>query len=201
VSRALLLIRHGQIAANAGGRWHGSTDSPLNRFGRRQIRRLAQRVERDWRDIVAVYSSPLVRCLRTAQAIAVPLGHTVTLDDDLREYGIGELEDTSFATLQSEHDFFRRIRADHDFAPTGGDSISSVARRIVSALHRIDLHDDSSRPIAVVSHGAALAIALASLLDADLNAWTNYQVDNCSVTELKLAPEPLVETFNNTDHL
>ena len=201
MSRALLLIRHGQIGANAGGRWHGSTDSPLSRLGRRQIRRLAQRFDRDWRDVVAVYSSPLVRCLHTAHAIAAQLGHVVTIDDDLREYGIGELEDTSFATLQSKHDFFRRIRADHDFAPTGGDSINAVARRVIAALRRIDAHDDSSRPIAVVSHGAALGIALASLLDADLNAWTNYQVDNCSVTELMLAPEPLVGTFNNTDHL
>jgi broad specificity phosphatase PhoE len=201
VSRPLLLIRHGQIGANAGGRWHGSTDSPLNRVGRTQIRRLSQRFARDRRDVAAVYSSPLLRCIHTAQAVAAPLGHPVTIDDDLREYGIGELEDTTFAALQTEHDFFRRIRDDHDFAPTGGDSINAVARRIVAALRRIHAHDDSVRPIAVVSHGAALAIALASLLDADLNAWTNYQVDNCSVTELMLEPEPLVGTFNNTDHL
>jgi broad specificity phosphatase PhoE len=193
-----LLIRHGQIAANAGGRWHGATDSPLNRLGRRQVRRLARC---DWSDVAAVYSSPLQRCVQTAQAIAAPLGHEVLIDDDLREYGIGELEDTPFATLQSEHDFFRRIRDDHDYSPPGGDSIAAVARRIVPALRRIHAHDDSSRPIAVVSHGAALGIALAALLDADLNRWTNYQIDNCSVTKLVLEPEPLVDAFNNTDHL
>src|SRR5262249_34495453 len=147
------------------------------------------------------YSSPLARCFHTAQAIAAPFGHLVSIDDDLREYGIGELEDMPFATLQKEYNFFRRIREDHDYAPTGGDSINTVAHRVVNALRRIALHDDSSRPIAVVSHGAALGIALASLLDADLNAWTNYQIDNCSVTELMLEPEPLVGTFNNTDHL
>jgi len=201
MSRPLLLIRHGQIAANAGGRWHGSTDSPLNRLGRRQIQRLGQRAEREWSDIAAVYSSPLQRCLLTARAIATPLGHEVLIDDDLREYGIGEFEDTPFATLQTERDFFRRIRDDHEYAPVGGDSLAAVARRIVPALRRIHAHDDSSRPIAVVSHGAALGIALATLLDADLNRWTNYQIDNCSVTELILEPEPLVGTFNNTDHL
>jgi broad specificity phosphatase PhoE len=201
VSRPLLLIRHGQIAANAGGRWHGSTDSPLNRRGRRQIRRLALRLQRDWNDVAAVYSSPLVRCVHTAQALAASRGQVVTIDDDLREYGIGELEDTPFATLQKDHDFFRRIREDHDYAPTGGDSINAVARRIVAALRRIAEHDESSRPIAVVSHGAALSIGLASLLDDDLNAWTNYQIDNCSVTELRFEPKPLVAMFNDTDHL
>jgi len=183
------------------GRWHGATDSPLTRVGRRQVQRIARRAQRDWNDVAAIYSSPLLRCVHTAQAIAAPLGRKVLIDDDLREYGIGELEDTPFATLQAEHDFFQRIRDDHDYAPPGGDSIAAVAHRIVAALRRIYAHDDSSRPIAVVSHGAALGVALAALLDADLNRWTNYQIDNCSVTELLLEPEPLVGAFNNTDHL
>lgn len=201
MTRSLLLIRHGQIAANAGGRWHGATDSPLTRHGRRQVARLARRVRVQWGELASIHSSPLIRCLDTAQAIGTELGQHVNVDDDLREYGIGELEDTTFAALQSEHDFFRRIKEDLDFAPAGGDSINAVARRIVPALQRIYATDDSARPIAVVSHGAALAIALASLLDAEANHWTNYQIDNCSVTELLLEPEPLIAAFNSTEHL
>jgi broad specificity phosphatase PhoE len=201
MTRSLLLIRHGQIAANAGGRWHGATDSPLTRYGRRQVARLARRVRAQWGELSSIHSSPLIRCLDTAQAIGTELGQHVNVDDDLREYGIGELEDTTFAALQSEHDFFRRIKEDLDFAPAGGDSINAVARRIVPALRRIYATDDSARPIAVVSHGAALAIALATLLDAEANHWTNYQIDNCSVTELLLEPEPLIAAFNSTEHL
>lgn len=201
MTRSLLLIRHGQIAANAGGRWHGATDSPLTRNGRRQVARLARRVRTQWGELAGIHSSPLIRCLDTARAIGAALGQRVNVDDDLREYGIGELEDTTFAALQSEHDFFRRIKEDLNFAPAGGDSINAVARRIVPALQRIYATDDSARPIAVVSHGAALAIALATLLDADANHWTNYQIDNCSVTELLLEPEPLIAAFNSTEHL
>jgi len=201
MTRSLLLIRHGQIAANARGRWHGATDSPLTRNGRRQVMRLARHVRGRWDDLAAVHSSPLIRCLNTAQAIGDAFGHGVIVDDDLREYGIGELEDTPFATLQAEHDFFRRIKEDPDFAPRGGDSVNAVARRIAPALRRIYATDTTTRPIAVVSHGAALAIALATLLDLDANHWTNYQIDNCSVTELLLEPEPLVAAFNSTEHL
>lgn len=201
MKRSLLLIRHGQIAANTLGRWHGSTDSPLTASGRRQAERLARRVRRDWGDIGAIYSSPMLRCLHTAQAIGAALDQLVILEDDLREYGIGELEDTTFGDLQSEHDFFRRIREDQDYAPVGGDSVNAVALRIVPALQRIYATHDSPRPIAVVSHGAALGIALATLLDADANRWTNYHVDNCSVTELVLEPEPLIAAFNSTEHL
>jgi broad specificity phosphatase PhoE len=201
MTRSLLLVRHGQIDANARGRWHGSTDSPLTRTGRRQVSRIAQRIRRDWGDATAIYTSPMIRCLHTAEAIGSALAQPVVLDEDLREYGIGELENTTFAALQADHDFFRRIRQDLDFAPPGGDSVNVVARRIVPALRRIYTTHDSARPIVVVSHGAALAIALAALLDADPNHWTNYQIDNCSVTELLLEPEPLVAAFNSIEHL
>ena len=202
MTRSLLLVRHGQIEANARGRWHGATDSPLTRIGRRQVARIAQRISRDWGDAEAIYSSPMIRCLHTAQAIGSALDQPVMLDDDLREYGIGELEDTTFAALQSEHDFFRRIRDKHRFraARRRLDQHRSQAHR-PGACGAFMQSGDSTRPIVVVSHGAALAIALAALLDADANHWTNYQIDNCSVTELLLEPEPLVAAFNSTEHL
>ena len=76
-----------------------------------------------------------------------------------------------------------------------------VAERIVRALRRIHDHDDAESPIAVISHGAALGIALATLLDGDPSHWTNYHFDNCSITELQLEPEPLIAAFNRTEHL
>ena len=85
MTRSLLLVRHGQIEANARGRWHGSTDSPLTRIGRGQVLRIAQRIRRDWGDAAAIYSSPMIRCLRTAEAIASALDQPVTLDTDLRD--------------------------------------------------------------------------------------------------------------------
>jgi broad specificity phosphatase PhoE len=199
MSRTLLLIRHGQIRANVRGRWHGATDSPLTAIGRRQAQRLARRVARDWADLGTIYSSPLQRCRDTAEAIARPLGCPVLLEDDLREYSVGELEDCSFAALHERHDFFQRIRRDRDFAPRGGESLNAVARRVVAALQRI--HASGSEPVAIVGHGAALAIALASLLDADPSHWTNYRFENCSITELQLEPKPLVAAFNRIEHL
>jgi len=200
MTQKLLLIRHGQISANVAGRWHGATDSPLTRTGHRQVARLARRIKSEWA-LEAIYSSPLQRCRDTAEVIGAQLQRPVVLDDDLREYGIGELEDTSFSALQDEHDFFRRIRENPDYAPRGGDSVNVVARRIVAALRRIHAGRTTTQPIAIVSHGAAIGIALAALLDDEPNHWTNYHLDNCSITELQLEPEPLIAAFNRTEHL
>jgi len=199
--RKLLLIRHGQIDANVAGRWHGATDSPLTRTGRQQAVRLARRVRIDWANLAAIYSSPLQRCRDTAERISALIEQPVFFDDDLREYGIGELEDCSFHALQSEHDFFRRVKEDSNYAPRGGDSLNAVAQRIVLALKRIHDYDRTAGPIAIISHGAALGVALATLLDGDPTHWTNYHFDNASITELQLEPKPLVAAFNRTEHL
>ncbi len=201
MTRQLLLIRHGQIGANVSRRWHGATDSPLTTTGRRQIARLARRIAGQWGDIEAIYSSPLQRCRHTAEAIAVRLGRQIILEDDLREYGIGEFEDCPFDALHTQHDFYRRIRENADYAPRGGDSLNGVAMRVVAALKRIHAGHADTKPIAVVSHGAAMAIALATLVDHDPRHWTNYHFNNCSVTELQLEPEPIVAAFNCTIHL
>jgi broad specificity phosphatase PhoE len=201
MSTKLLIVRHGQIQANQAGRWHGATDSPLTKLGRRQALRVAALIAREVGELDAVYSSPLRRCYETALCIAHAHDHAVVADDDLREYTIGELENLPYGVLHREHRFFERIIEDPEYAPPGGESMRRVAERAVAALERIvDRHDGASH-VAVVSHGAAMAIALAALLDGDLKHWTNYPIANCSVTELALKPAPLMSAFNRIEHL
>jgi broad specificity phosphatase PhoE len=206
MNATLLLIRHGQIRANVSGRWHGATDSPLTRVGRRQALRVATHLKRSGASIDAVYSSPLARCRATAAQIGRAFSRAVEVHDDLREYGVGAFEDLPVAELHERHDFFQLAHRDADYAPPGGDSVNAVAARIVPVLQRLG-HAGNTGTIAVVSHGAALGIALASLLDDDPRAWRNYHVANCSITELRFvdagtgAARAEVGAFNQTHHL
>jgi broad specificity phosphatase PhoE len=200
MSAVFLLIRHGQIRANRDGCWHGAIDSPLTQIGRLQAKRVARRLRANFDALDAIYSSPLLRCRATAQPIAAVFDRPVVLDDDLREYSIGELEGTPFKALHDQYDFFARIHDLH-YRPRGGESLGSVAERMVRALRRIEAQSQNAARVAIVGHGAALAIALASLLDDDPKRWTNYAFSNGSITELTLAPTPAVPSFNRTDHL
>lgn len=198
---SLLLLRHGQIKANRQGRWHGSTDTPLTWRGRRQARRTARHIGNSDPPVTAVYSSPLARCRATADIIARRLGLDVAIHPDLREYCIGDWEDTRFADLASRYRFVEQATADHDFAPPGGETLRQVAERIVPALHEIRAGHGEGERVLVVGHGAALAVALGTLIDDDPGRWIDYHFANCSLTELVLFPVAYVNFFNSTQHL
>ena len=139
-------------------------------------------------------------CRIPFQAIG-KIGQVPVVIDSLREYGIGEWEDMLFEQLVENHDFVSRATRDPDFAPPGGESLDSVAERIVAALEEIHSRHDADGKVLIVGHGAALAVALGALLHSSPGRWVDYHFANCSLTELVLSPSPYVNFFNSTQHL
>ena len=196
----LVLVRHGEIAANAARVWHGSTDSELTALGHTQARRTAAHLAGRRPLPSALYTSPLARTRATAARIAEGLGLEARLEPGLAEYGIGELEGESYADLARVHRFFERIAGDAEFAPPGGESPRQVIARVSDALRRIARAHRGSQ-VVVVSHGAALGFALGALIDGDANQWERYHLANCAVSELVLEPTARLLSWNRTEHL
>ena len=195
-----LLLRHGQIAANRRGRWHGITDSPLTRKGRRQAK-LTARYLAAHETVHAIYTSPLQRCRQTAAAVGDSLDVPVVANEGLQEMSIGDWEDMTFRELAQSHDFVNRATKDTTYAAPAGESLSDVGARVTGALESIDDSHGPDETILVVSHGVALAVLLAELLHDTPARWVDYHFDNCSLTELFLEPKPYVESFNRSAHL
>lgn len=195
----LTLVRHGQTAANVDRVWHGSIDTPLSEVGRDQATRVGAHVAAAYQDVVAVYASPLSRARDTALAIASRLSLEVRSDGELTEFSLGEWEGRSYADLHHAEGMWQRMVEDPDYAPPGGESPRSVATRVERALRRIASAHPGSRSV-VVSHGGAFNLGLGLVLDGAPNSWSRV-VDNCSVSELVLEPEPRLLSFNQTTHL
>lgn len=193
-------MRHGQIEANVEFRWHGSTDHHLTPQGREEARRLAAYLAKTRPGVAAVYTSPLVRAATTAALIAESLGVPVETAAGLAEYGIGVLENETFADLAGRHRFFEQADGDLDWAPPGGESLGAVGARVLDAWRTIARAHPAGE-VVVVSHGAAIAIGLACLLDGDARVWTRYRMRNTSVTELELEPVPRLLAFDVVAHL
>ncbi|MBO0835272.1 MAG: histidine phosphatase family protein [Actinobacteria bacterium] len=153
----LVLWRHGQTAFNAERRFQGQTDIPLNEVGRLQAARAARHLAALRPS--AIYSSDLSRASATAGALARLTGLTVQLDKDLRERAGGSWEGLSEAEIREQFP-----AETTSWSPPDGESAQSVADRASAALQRIADSLTAGSLAVVVSHGAALGMATARLL-------------------------------------
>src|SRR3982751_5651517 len=135
----LLLARHGETDWNASGRLQGHTDRPLNDYGRRQARELADRLGDD--GIAAIYASDLSRAKETAEIVGERLGLPVVIDADLREKNWGNWEG-----LTGDE----RVHVEFE-----GESTLDHRDRVLRAVGRIVERHPEQR-IVVVTHGGSL---------------------------------------------
>jgi probable phosphoglycerate mutase len=200
MSTRLLLVRHGQIAANVEQRWHGSTDGPLTTRGHEQAVWVAAYLARTHPQIAAVYASPLQRAQDTGAPIAATLHLPLRTLAGLAEYGIGDLENETYDDLLGRHRFFDLAGGDITWAPPNGESLDAVGRRIEATWRQIaDGHP--GQEVVVVGHGAAMAIGIAVALHADPRAWFQYRTRNTSVSEIELDAVVRLVAFDVADHL
>ncbi|MAI16759.1 MAG: hypothetical protein CMP94_05210 [Gammaproteobacteria bacterium] len=199
MSITLLLLRHGQIKANRQGRWHGSTDSPLTLKGRIQASLTARALAQS-HNITAAYTSPLQRCIHTGGLATARLPITPSVIDGLAEMSVGDWEGEKYSRLQSEHQLIDHCTGDIQWRPPNGESLADVAQRMSDSIAQItQAHKQGT--VLVVSHGAATAIAIATLLHDDPSRWGDYHFRNCSLTELTLQEEATLGRFNDCSHL
>ncbi len=196
-----LLARHGETDANVTDVWQGSTDSPLNERGQEQARALARRLVAEHPDIAVIYASPLGRARDTAAFVARALADArLEIDPDLAEFDLGEWEGLSYRALRYEKRLWDAMRADPHFAPPGGESAVNFATRLLRSFHAMRARHPGQK-VLVVSHGGALATALAMLIDENGDRWTQYQMDNCALTEMVWDEKPRLLRFNDAAHL
>lgn len=197
----LLLVRHGETNANASGTWQGSTDSPLNQRGRAQAEALAQWLASENHAITAIYSSPLSRARQTAEIIAAQVGNqAIKLESGLQEFNLGDWEGLTYDELRFEKRLWDRMRDDPTFTPPGGESAWTFATRLLYSIRSIAANHPGETVI-VVSHGGAIATALALIVTGDGQTWPDYQMLNCALSELVFDPEPSLKRLNVREHL
>ncbi len=160
----VVLVRHGQTAANVQGRWQGHADWPLDDHGRSQAERLAFSMP----PVDLVYASPLARAAETAAAVADHQGRPVRIDPDLREIGFGEWENlTSEEIASSDPEGWRALMDGVDVARgRSGETFVGVRRRMAGVIDRIAA-ENTGRTVGVVSHGGATRAYLTGLLRLD----------------------------------
>ncbi|WP_239127329.1 bifunctional RNase H/acid phosphatase [Asanoa siamensis] len=201
----LVLVRHGETALTSQGRYSGRGNVPLSTVGEAQATAAGVVVAARAPDVVAVVTSPLARCVSTAEAIATELGGgvPVRVEDDLIECDFGEWEGLTFAEVRSrwaaELDAWL---ADPSVAPPGGESFTAVATRARRATSMLMATYPSSA-VVVVSHVSPIKLILQDALAGGPGFLHRLYLDPAGVSTVDYWPDGgvAVRTVNDTSHL
>jgi broad specificity phosphatase PhoE len=171
VARTVVLLRHGRTAYNAALRLQGQIDIPLDEVGRWQAEEGASALIASHR-AAKVVSSDLTRAADTAGAYARLLDVPVEPDVRLRERSFGDWEGLTGEEIAAgwpeQHAQWRR-GADPD--GVGAEAKAVVAERMVTAVREHAEALDGDACLVVVSHGAAISLAVTGLLGLDASTW------------------------------
>lgn len=201
----LYLIRHGQSAGNAEGRFGGHGPTPLSRLGEKQAQLTAKTLARE--GVNAIYSSDLHRAVQTAEELSKLTGVPVIQTAAFRERHVGVLEGLTFDESKAEfpRDYYALVNRNIHHVITEGESYRQLLRRTTLELRAI-LTKHSGGRIAIVSHTGAICFLTLHLMGA-IHRTTKQTpwivTSNCGINRFELrGPRNVrVLALNDTRHL
>lgn len=171
----LLLLRHGRTASNAGGRFQGQLDVPLDDVGRVQAKDAAEQLAvelstQSGAGPCRIVSSDLSRAHDTALALCARLGLPLATDPRLREISVGSWEGLLHEeVIALDPEGFAGWRSGDDIRPGGGERRAEAAERTERAI-REHADEQDGGVLVVVAHGGSMRGAVGRLIGIDVHA-------------------------------
>ena len=190
----LILVRHGRTAVNAGGRLQGRVDAELDETGREQARITGEHLRARFGELTVV-SSPLVRALDTARAIATD----VTVDGRFVELDYGDWDGLRMDELPAGT--WEKWRNEPHLRPPNGETLAELDERVRPALEEIATRA-ATQNVVVVSHVSPIKSAVTWALGAGPEMTWRMSLDRASICTVNVGRNgPSLASFNETHHL
>jgi probable phosphomutase (TIGR03848 family) len=199
----VLLVRHG-LTAMTGPVLAGHTPGVhLDERGRAQAEAMAARLVPV--PLAAVVTSPLERCVETAQAVLAGRSLVSSIEPRLAEVRYGDWTGKPLKDL-AKQPLWRVVQAHPSavvFPGLEGEALAGAQSRAVSAVREWDARNAASAgPDAVwlaCSHGDIIKAILADALGLHLDLFQRIVVDPCSVSVVRYTDtRPFVLRVNDT---
>jgi broad specificity phosphatase PhoE len=208
------LVRHGQASFGA------KNYDKLSELGHQQARWLGEYFTARNISFSQAFMGDMVRHRETTQGIIEGLSHPpiVTVDTGFNEFNFKNIGDSYLALNPQSSlpknpkpaDFYRLLKLamyawSKDLLPTDTleESWSDFRNRVQSALH-VACHQNSDKPILIVSSGGAISMLMSLVLglDAKQVIELNMQVRNTSISHFYFNKNNIrLSSFNNIPHL
>ena len=196
----IILVRHGETEWNVAEIFRGRVDIELNETGIRQANLLAEYLNHV--ELDAVYSSPLKRALKTAQAIASYHNLETQVAPGLIDFDYGRWQGLPHQEVRDKYKelYTEWTNHPHQVRMPDGESLDDVRRRTMAVVDNILAKYKGK--VALVSHRVVNKVLICALLGLDNSHFWNIRQDTCGITSFIYQKGRFVLTdHNNTSYL
>jgi len=197
----VILARHGETDWNVTEVFRGRADISLNEIGLRQAELLGEYLRQT--RVSAVYSSPLKRAIRTAEAIADYHTLKVNVVQGLIDFDYGEWQGLSHQEVKDRYAELYAMWLSHPerVKMPAGESLADVRERATAVVANVvEKYKDGA--VVLVSHRVVFKVLICTLLGLDNSHFWNIRLDTCGITSFNYEDERSVLTrHNDTSHL
>ena len=176
----IILARHGETEWNVQQVFRGRIDIELNETGLKQAELLAEYLSGV--KIDAVYSSPLRRALKTAEAIASPHKLEVKIAPGLIDFDFGKWHGLPQQEVKRRYRelYAEWVKNPHLIRMPEGESLSDVRERALTVVDEVVAKYEGT--VALVSHRVVNKVLICALLGLDNSHFWNIKQDTGAIT-------------------
>ena len=198
----IILVRHGQTEWNRVERFRGHADVPLNETGLTQAEATGRRVAEGW-EPTAIYSSPLSRAVKTAEAIAkhfsLPLQtHPGLIDIDYGEWQGLTPDEAQERWPEAVHAWYNQPET---VSIPGGETLARLRERAICTVNELASHH-IGQTIVLVGHTVINRIILLGVLGLGNDRFWHIRQDTCAINVFEAEKNDFIlVSMNDTCHL
>ena len=197
-----ILVRHGQTEWNRVERFRGRADVPLNETGLAQAEATGWRVAAEWSP-AAVYSSPLSRAVKTAEAIAKHFSLPVQVHPGLADIDYGEWQ--GLTPEEARQRWPEQVEHWYNYPEKahipGGETLTDLRTRAMQTVNELtDRH--AGKTVVLVGHTVINRIILLGVLGLGNERFWRIQQEPCAINVFEAEKDDFVlVSLNDTCHL
>jgi len=202
MTTTIILVRHGQTEWNRVERFRGRADVPLNDTGLRQAEATGRRVA-DMGRPVALYSSPLARAVKTAEAIGRLVNLAVEIQPGLVDIDYGEWQALTPDEARSQWPEMVETwyNTPHLATIPGGESLGEIRVRAMRAVGDLAARH-AGETIVLVSHTVVNRIILMGVLGIGNERFWRIRQEPCAINVFEVGDgDYTLVSMNDTCHL
>lgn len=171
----LALIRHGETPSNALGRYLGRTEEDLSDLGKEKLLQNRQSGKYPRADVV--FSSPMKRCIQTAELLYGCTNPVVV--EEWREMDFGRFEGRNYRELSGNAEYQAWIDSGGELPFPGGESrrdfLARCRRGLEQAVRELGKAESFPASAAAVVHGGTIMALLSTFCGGN---YFDYQCKN-----------------------